>query len=53
MTSVQSQVGHLLVVGSVDREESQYQSWSYLIEIDRVTQWLPVLNGMTNISLSL
>jgi hypothetical protein len=53
MTSVQSQVSRSLVIGSVGLEESQYQIWSYLVEIARVTQWLSVLNGMTNNSLSL
>jgi hypothetical protein len=53
MTSVQSHVSRSLVIGFVGLEESQYQTWPYLVEIDRVTQWLPVLNGTTNISLSL
>jgi hypothetical protein len=35
-------------VVSVRLKESQYQTWSYLVEIDRVTQWLPVLNDTTN-----
>jgi hypothetical protein len=48
-----SQVSQSLVIGSVGLDESQYHTWSYLVEIDRVTQWLPVLNGTTNISLSL
>jgi hypothetical protein len=53
MTSVQSWVSHSLVIGSISLEESQYQTCSYLVEIDRVTQWLLVLNDTTNISLSL
>jgi hypothetical protein len=53
MTSLQSQVSRSSVLESVGLEESQYQTWSYVIEIYRVTQWLPVLNGTTNISLSL
>jgi hypothetical protein len=53
MTSPQSQVSRSLVLESIGLEESHYQTWSYVVEIDRVTQWLPVLNGMTNISLSL
>jgi hypothetical protein len=53
MTSVQSQVSRSPVIGSINLEESQYQTWSYLVEIARVTQWLPVLNGTTNNSLSL
>jgi hypothetical protein len=53
MTSFQSWVSQTPVIGSVDLEESQYQTKSYLVEIDTVTQWLPVLNGTTNISLSL
>jgi hypothetical protein len=53
MTSVQSWVSRSPVIESVGLEESQYQAWSYLVEIARVTQWLPVLNGMTNDSLSL
>jgi hypothetical protein len=53
MRSVQSQVRHSPVIGFVELEESQYHIWSYLVEIGRVTQWLPVLNGATNISLSL
>jgi hypothetical protein len=43
----------LPVIESVDLAESQYQTWSYIIEIARVTQWLLVLNGTTKISLSL
>jgi hypothetical protein len=53
MTLVQSQVSRSQVIGSVILKESQYLTWSYLVEIDRVTQWLSVLNGMTKISLSL
>jgi hypothetical protein len=53
MTLVQSQVSQSQVIGSVGLEESQYQTRSYLVEIARVTQWLPVLNGTTKISLSL
>jgi hypothetical protein len=53
MTSVQSQVSRSSVIKSIDLEESQYQAWSYLVEIARVTQWLPVLNGTTNNSLSI
>jgi hypothetical protein len=37
MTSVQSWVSHSPVIGSVGLKESQYQTWSYLIEIDRIT----------------
>jgi hypothetical protein len=43
MTSVQSRVNRPSVIRSVSLEESQYQTWSYLVEIARVTQWLPVL----------
>jgi hypothetical protein len=53
MTLVQSRVSRSSVIGYVGLEKSQYQTWSYLVEIDRVTQWLPALNGTTNISLSL
>jgi hypothetical protein len=53
MILVQSRVSQSSVIGSVGLEESQYQAWWYSVEIDRVTQWLPVLNGMTNISLFL
>jgi hypothetical protein len=53
MTPVQSRVSQSSVIGSVGIEESQYQTWSYFVEIARVTQWLHVLNGMTNNSLSL
>jgi hypothetical protein len=53
MTLVQSWVCRSPVIGFVILEESQYQTWFYLVEIDRVTQWLPMLNGMTNISLYL
>jgi hypothetical protein len=53
MTPVQSWVRRSPVIGLVSLEESQYQTWSYLVEIDRVTQWLLVLNDTTNISLSL
>jgi hypothetical protein len=53
MTSVQSRVSRLSVIESVGLAESQYQTWSYFVEIARVTQWLPMLNGTTRISLSL
>jgi hypothetical protein len=53
MTSFQSWVSQSLDLGSVGLEESWYQIWSYLIKIDSVTQWLPLLNGTINISLSL
>jgi hypothetical protein len=53
MTSVQSRVSRSPVIGSDGLEESQYQTWSYLVEIVRVTKWFPVLNSMTNNSLSL
>jgi hypothetical protein len=46
-------VSRSLVFQSIGLEESQYQTWSYLVETDRSTQWLPMLNGTTNISLSL
>jgi hypothetical protein len=38
MTSVQSRVSWSPVIGSVGIEESQYQTWSYFVEIDRVTR---------------
>jgi hypothetical protein len=38
MTSVQSRVSRLSVIGSIGLEESQYQIWSYLVEIDRLTR---------------
>jgi hypothetical protein len=37
MTLVKSRVSQSPVIGSIGLEESQYQTWSYLIEIDRVT----------------
>jgi hypothetical protein len=43
MTSVQSRISRSLVIGSVGLEELQYQTWSYLIEIDRVTNDYPYL----------
>jgi hypothetical protein len=53
MTSLQLWVSRLLVLECVGLEGSQYHTWSYVVEIDRVSQWLPMLNGTTNISLSL
>jgi hypothetical protein len=53
MTSLQSWVNRSPVFESIDLKETQYQAWLYVVEIDRVTEWLPVLNGMINISLSL
>jgi hypothetical protein len=53
MTSFQSRVSRSSVIGFIGLEKSQYQTWSYLLEIDRVYQWLLVLKGTTNISLSL
>jgi hypothetical protein len=41
MTSVQSRINRSPVIEFVGLE-SQYQIWSYLVEIDRVTQWFPV-----------
>jgi hypothetical protein len=53
MTSLKSQVSWSPIFESTDLEESQYQTWSYVVQIDKSTQLLPGLNGMTNISLSL
>jgi hypothetical protein len=53
MTSLQSWVNRSPVFESIDLKETQYQAWLYVVEIDRVTEWLPVLNGMINISLYL
>jgi hypothetical protein len=38
MISIQSRVSRLLVIESVGLTESQYQTWSYFVEIDRVTR---------------
>jgi hypothetical protein len=53
MILVQLWVSRSPVIESVSLVESQYQTWSYFVEIARVTQWLPMLNGTTKISLSL
>jgi hypothetical protein len=45
MTSLKSWLSWSLVFESTNLEESKYQIWSYMVEIDRSTQWLPVLNG--------
>jgi hypothetical protein len=37
MTSVQSWVSRSPVLESIGLEESQYQTWSYVVEIDSVT----------------
>jgi hypothetical protein len=37
MTSTQSWVCRSPVIGSVGLEESEYHTWSYLVEVDRVT----------------
>jgi hypothetical protein len=37
MASLQSQVSRSSVFESIGQEESQYQTYSYLVEIDRVT----------------
>jgi hypothetical protein len=37
MTSIQSQVSRSPVIGSIGLKQSQYQTWSYLVKIDRVT----------------
>jgi hypothetical protein len=37
MSSFQSRVSQSPVIGSVDLEDSQYHTWSYLVEIDMVT----------------
>jgi hypothetical protein len=37
MTSFQSRVSRSSVIGSVSIEDLQYQTWSYLLEIYRVT----------------
>jgi hypothetical protein len=36
MTSLQSWVSRSPVFESIDLEELQYQTWSYVVEIDRV-----------------
>jgi hypothetical protein len=37
MTLVQSRVTRSLVIGSIGLEESYDETWSYMVEIDRVT----------------
>jgi hypothetical protein len=43
-------IGYL---GSILKQNLGYQTWSYFVEIARVAEWLPVLNGTTKTSLSL
>jgi hypothetical protein len=53
MIPAESRVSRSPLIESVSLAESQYQTWSYFVEIAKVTQWLPMLNSMTRISLSL
>jgi hypothetical protein len=36
MTSLQSRVSRSLVLESIGLEESQYQTWSYVVEIESI-----------------